>query len=114
MTALQFSSFTWPNNPETFRIVYARDLDIKGDNAGRWTVTNHGRMGRVFLCEGVFHGSTAYNSIITLSNLFVTGGTGTLKHPQWSAISVLMTDFEVIEEPGENLVRYKIKFLEMP
>ena len=68
----------------------------------------------MFLCEGVFHGSTAYNSIITLSNLFVTGGTGTLKHPQWSATSVLMTDFEVIEEPGENLVRYKIKFLEMP
>ena len=77
-------------------------------------MTNHGRMGRVYLCEGVFHGSTAYNSIITLSNLFVTGGAGTLKHPHWSAVSVLMTDFEVIEEPAEDLVRYRIKFLEMP
>ena len=114
MTALQFGTFTWPNNPETFRIVYARDLDIEGDDEGRWSVTNHGRLGRVFLCEGVFHGSTAYSSSIALSNLFLTGGTGTLKHPCWASVTALMTDLEIIEEPGENLVRYKIKFLEMP
>lgn len=114
MTALQFGTFTWPNNPEIFRIVYTRDLEIKGDNAGRWVVINHGRKGRVYLCEGVFHGSTAYNSIIKLSNLYVAGGTGTLKHPQWADVKVLMTDLEVIEEPCEGLVRYKIKFLEMP
>ena len=77
-------------------------------------MTNHGRLGRVFLCEGVFHGSTAYSSSIALSNLFLTGGTGTLKHPCWASVTALMTDLEIIEEPGENLVRYKIKFLEMP
>lgn len=113
MAAMQFRNFVWPNNPETLQITFHRETEVEPHN-GAWTVSNIARMARVFSGEGIFFGANAYSTFSTLAALFYDGLAGTLKLPNWSNATALLTDLTVIEMPAENCLRYRFSFLEMP
>lgn len=111
---MQFGTFTWPNDPETFCMKFTRKVKVEAANNGLWTVDNIARMARTFECEGVFYGSTAYQSIRDLAVLHIAGNPAQLTHPQWDPVTALLSEMEVTEGPGENLLRYKLTFIELP
>ncbi|MBO2527026.1 MAG: hypothetical protein CW335_02460 [Clostridiales bacterium] len=111
---MQFGTFIWPNDPEIFRMKFARKVEVEAANGGTWTVNNIARMGRTFECEGVFFGSNAYNSIRALASLHIAGHPAALIHPQWDNTTALLSEMEVTEGPGENLLHYKLTFIELP
>ena len=111
---MQFGTFTWPNDPEIFRMKFTRKVTVAAGGNGLWTVSNVARLGRTFECEGVFYGSGAYNSVRALATLHIAGNPATLRHPQWDPVSALLSEMEVTEGPGENLLRYKLTFIELP
>lgn len=111
---MQFGTFTWPNDPEIFRMKFTRKVTVAAGGNGLWTVSNVARLGRTFECEGVFFGSSAYQSIHALATLYIAGTPARLVHPHWDAVTALLSEMEVTEGPGENLVKYKLTFLELP
>lgn len=111
---MRFATFTWPNDPEILRMKFTRKVTVEPGENDQWTVTNVARLGRTFECEGVFYGSGAYNSIRALANLHIAGTAGALSHPQWDTATVLLSEMEVTEGPGENLLHYKLTFIELP
>jgi len=111
---MRFGTFIWPNDPEVFRMKFTRKVKVEAGNSDLWTVDNVARMGRTFSCEGVFCGSSAYDSIRALATLHIAGNPAPLIHPQWDAVNVLLSEMEVTEGPGENLLRYKLTFIELP
>ena len=111
---MQFGTFTWPNDPEIFRMKFTRKVEVEAGNNDSWTVDNIARMGRTIECEGVFYGSNAYNSIRALATLHILGNPATLIHPQWDNVTALLSEMEVTEGPGENLLHYKLTFIELP
>ncbi len=113
MEALQFSTFVWPNNPETYRMRFRREYEMKSLAGGSWSVTLGGRVGREIVCEGVFYGDTAHDSFGALTTLFLSGTIGVLIHPRWDRMRALIAELEALEEPKENFVRYRILFVEI-
>ncbi len=114
MEALKFSSFTWPNNPETFRMTFLRDYAVTADSDGSWTATQGSRLGREITCEGFFYGEDAHANFSTLASMFLQATIGNLVHPLWDIVRVFMGELEVLEEPKENLIHYRILFIELP
>ncbi len=111
---MQFGTFIWPNDPEIFRMKFTRKIKVAAGDGDLWTVDNVARLGRTFECEGVFCGSGAYNSIRALASLHIAGRPARLLHPQWDPTTALLSEMEVTEGPGENLLRYKLTFVELP
>ncbi len=114
MNALEFAGFIWPNNPETCRLSFHRDYSIDAASGGSWTADPGSRLARKVECEGVFYGENAYNTFNRLANLFLGNASGQLVHPKWDAMSAFIAELEVLEEPCENLLRYRILFVELP
>ncbi len=111
---MQFGTFIWPNDPEIFRMKFTRKVKVEPGSGDLWTVNSIARMGRTFECEGVFYGSGAYQSIRALASLHISGHPATLSHPEWDNTTALLSEMEVTEGPGENLLRYKLTFIELP
>ncbi|MBQ3216601.1 MAG: hypothetical protein IJB35_02160 [Oscillospiraceae bacterium] len=111
---MQFSTFVWPNNPERCCLKFSRIFQFLPDDDGVWDSTELTRMECTYECEGFFRGEGAYGSIRALDALFRSGTVGTLTHPQWDEAEVLITELEVLEEAGENFLRYRIVFSEIP
>lgn len=114
MATLQFADFVWPNNPETYRMTFQRDYSIEAVDGGTWSADQGSRLARKFECEGVFYGESAYENFSALAALFMNGTSGQLVHPQWEAATAFLAELEVLEEPCENLLRYRILFVELP
>lgn len=110
---MQFGAFTWPNDPETVRMKLARKLVMEAGGNNTWTIASAARMGRTFECEGVFCGSSAYQSVNALAALHIAGNPAQLVHPKWGGVNALLTEMEVTEGPGENLLRYRLTFTEV-
>ena len=111
---MKLGNFTFPNEPESLRVSYLRNVSVETSADGAWNVTDQGKQGRSFDCEGVFYASSCYLSCKGLAQIFDAGATVTLTHPQWGEISVLMTQLEIDEACKTNFLRYKFKLVEMP
>lgn len=109
---MQFKTFVWPNNPETYEISYRRNTVVLDQLGGMWTVQELGRTARTFSGEGVFFGETAYEDFRLLALLFYDDGYGILTHPQWMPVFAHLSELSLTQEPQENLVRYRFKFIE--
>ena len=109
---MQFNTFAWPNDPATFSVKMQRDAAVHTLLDGTWCVQELGHSPRSFTGEGVFYGESAYASFNALRGLFLAGGSGALLHPQWGKLTVCLTELASVEEPAENLVRYRFTFLE--
>ncbi len=114
MNLLQFASFTFPNNPESYRMTFQRDYTVKALSGGGWSASPGSRLARKIECEGVFYGSDAHQSFSALASLFLSATSGVLRHPKWNEMSAFIAELEALEEPGEQLVRYRIVFIELP
>jgi len=111
---LTLGTFTFPNEPESLRVTYLRNVEIETVAASEWTVTDQGRQGRQFDCEGVFLSSSCYLNCKTLAQIFTSGTTVTLSHNAWGDVKVLMTELEIWEECKTNFLRYRFRLVEVP
>ena len=114
LAAMKFKDYTWPNNPRTFEVsssrgVYSHKLPFSG-----FVIQDMGKDHRVFRGEGEFVGEDAYESFRRLAEVFAEGGAGILTHPVWQSVRACFVKLKLIEEPGENYLRYGFEFWECP
>lgn len=112
LASMRFKNYIWPHNPERFEMSYERRLScMKLPFAGH-VVQDLGSCARVFAGEGEFFGSNAYEQFRSLAEVFEQGGAGLLSHPLWPSVTAVFQKLTLIEEPGENYVRYAFRFVE--
>ncbi len=109
---MQYKTFVWPNEPESFTVKMQRDAAQHTLLDGSFCVQELGCKPRSFSGEGVFLGENACEDFEVLRGLFLAGGSGTLVHPRWGSFPAILTELTAIEEPAENMVRYRFAFLE--
>lgn len=112
LTPMRFKDYTWPHNPESYRIRYARRMAVHRAPYGRCTMEDLGMSYRVMEGEGTFSGVGAYDEFKKLASVFYESGPGVLVHPVWMTTRAYFTDLEVVQEPLPDYVRYRFAFLE--
>lgn len=111
---MSFSTFVWPNNPESCRLKFSRVFkDLPQENS-LWNPAQITRLECEYECEGFFSGNDAYENFRALDTLFRNAIVDELLHPDWNPAEVLITKLELTEEPMENFLRYRIVFSEIP
>lgn len=112
MDKMKFSAFTWPNNPETFKIRAIREPEYTIDDDGKFNYTGIGPLCREFTGSGVFYGEYAHQYFNTLQTIMATGTAGNLVHPVWGTATVFLTGLEMQQESREGYVAYSFTFRE--
>ena len=114
MSNLKFGSFEFPINPESCRLSFHRNYKVAVTESGRWSSSPGVRLARQMECRGSFCGAAAYGHFNTLANLFINGTSQSLLHQKWTPFAAFIAELEVLEEPRENLLQYRILFVELP
>lgn len=112
--SMQFGSFVWPQKPETLTISYQRSVQMVPDEQGGWTTVDSGAMGCVVTGEGCFVGKGAYGAFAGLVEQFNKGVAAGLILEHWPAVWAKLAELTVTEEPCENYVSYRFRFVECP
>lgn len=112
--SMQFGTFVWPQAPERLTVSYARQVQMVSDEQGGWTTVDLGSMGRVVTGEGCFVGEGAYSAFAGLVEQFNKDVAASLKLEHWPAVWAKLAELTVTEEPCENYVSYRFRFLECP
>ncbi len=106
---LQYKTFVWPNDPETYRENCVRDPQyITVD--GVPTYIGMSKMKRVISGNGVFFGEQAYEKYLELVGVFGDSEPGDLVHPDFGTRLCYFTGLEMTQEARENCVSYKFEF----
>lgn len=111
---MQFGSFEWTQKPETLTVSFQRSVQMLPDNQGGWITVDTGLMGRVISGEGCFVGEGAYGAFSGLVEQFNKGVAASLTLDHWPAMWAKLTELSVTEEPCENYVSYRFRFMECP
>lgn len=114
LAAMKFKDYTWPNNPRTFEVSSSREVRSHKLPFSGFVIQDMGKNRRVFKGEGEFAGEDAYESFRRLTEVFDEGSAGILTHPVWQPVRACFVRLELIEEPGENYLRYGFEFWECP
>ena len=109
---MRFRDYTWPSNPESYRIVFRRTVAEHKLPFGRSVTQDMGTACRVFEGEGAFVGAGAYEEFKKLATVFHAGGAGVLVHPVWMTTRAYFTKLEAVQEPLPDYVRYRFAFME--
>lgn len=112
MQKMKFKVFTWPNNPETFRIRMFREPEYTIDENGKYNYSGVGPFCREISGSGVFYGKYAYEDFNTLQAIMAIGTAGDLVHPIWGTIYAYLTGLEMQQESREGYVAYSFTFRE--
>lgn len=112
MEKMQYKTFTWPKNPERYRVQYIREPVYEKTEDGATVFTGMGPVKRSFTGSGVFYGTTAYGDFKSLAAVFADQKAGTLNHPIWGQHQAYFTELELTQEPKENYVAYRFEFRE--
>lgn len=112
MDKLTFKTFTWPNNPETYREEFIREALYEKNNAGDSVFSGMGPMKRVITGTGAFFGADAYTSFNALAALFSDAARGELTHPVLGKRTVYFTGLEMTQSPKSDYVAYSFEFKE--
>lgn len=112
MGTMQFKSFSWPNDPETYTLSGERRTAVQKIPLGAFVVQDLGRTCMVLRGEGEFFGPGAYESYRALLAVFQEEGAGMLVHPAWMCASALFTRLQLTQEPREDYVAYSFEFCE--
>lgn len=113
LTPMRFKSYVWPNNPESYRIVFRRTVAEHKLPFGKSVLQELGMVSRVFEGEGEFVGEGAYEEFKKLATVFHEGSPGVLVHPVWMTTRAYFTELEAVQEPLPDYVRYRFAFLEV-
>lgn len=95
---MKYKVFTWPNNPDTFKIRVIREPEYSIDENGRYHYTGLGPLCREFTGTGTFYGTLASQNFNTLQVIMANGTSGELVHPVWGTIDAFLTGLEVIQD----------------
>lgn len=114
LTSMRFRDFTWPHNPETYEILFRRQVAAHKIPYGRAALQDLGMTFRVMRGEGTFTGADAYDQLKRLAKTFYQTGPGPLAHPVWQAASAYFVSLELKEEPLPDYVHYAFEFWEDP
>ena len=109
MDLLKFKSYTWPNNPRTYREVLSREplyVTQDGVTSYKGISSTH----RIITGSGVFYGTNAYDDFKELMELAEDNSPGSLVHPLWGTRYCYLTKLELNQEPKENFVSYSFEF----
>ena len=110
MEKMQFKTFVWPVNPETYSEEALRDARYEKDRNDNQIFQGLGPLKRVITGSGAFSGSGAYESFSQLATLLEQADSGILIHPVWGSRNVFFTRLELTQEPRENYVAYRFEF----
>lgn len=109
MSLLKYKSYTWPNNPHTYRETLSREpLYVTVDGVS--TYSKMSSTHRVITGSGAFFGESAYDDFRELVELAEENSPGTLVHPVWGSRYCYLTRLELNQEPKENYVSYSFEF----
>lgn len=109
MMALKYKTYTWPNDPHTYREVLSREPLYTTQN-GTSTYSKMGATHRIITGSGVFYGEEAYDHFLELLEIADDNTPGELHHPIWGKRHCYLTKLELIQEPRENFVSYSFEF----
>ena len=112
--SLQFSDFVFPQKPETLTVRYERQVQMVLTEQGGWTTVDLGPMGQVVTGEGCFVGEGAYRVFARLVECFRNGEAASLQMEHWPAVWAVLAELTLTEEPCENYVKYRFRFVECP
>lgn len=112
MDRMKFKTFTWPENPEEFRIQAVRAPQYIVTELGDYDYTGLGPLCRVISGSGVFCGEYAVQNYNTLQVLMANGTAGELAHPLWGTISAFLTGLTMDMEGREQYIAYTFTFRE--
>lgn len=110
MLAMQYKSFVWPNNPETYTLTMERRTAVQKFPLGGFAVQDLGETCMVLRGEGVFFGKNAMRDFERLEQVFRQDGAGVLLHPAWRGGAALFTQLELTQEPREDYAAYRFAF----
>ena len=112
MDRMQFKSFIWPENPETFRIQAVRNPIYTINDTMDYAYEGLGPLCREISGRGVFCGQYAVQNYNTLQVLMGTGTVGELTHPLWGTMKAFLTGLTMDMEGRENYIAYTFTFRE--
>ena len=109
--SLKFKEYTWPNDPDTYQEVIRREPQYSTKD-GVTTYTGMSATSRVITGSGVFFGANACEKFRVLVELAEETSPGDLVHPIWGTRRCYLTKLELIQEPREDFVSYRIEFIQ--
>lgn len=112
MDRMQFKTFVWPENPETFRIQAVRSPIYTVSQTQDYEYEGLGPMCRIISGSGVFCGEYAVENYNTLQVLMANGTAGELVHPLWGKLSAFLTGLTMEMEGREQYIAYTFTFRE--
>ena len=112
MNRMRFSTFTWPNNPETYREDLRREAVYVKENDGDTVFSGMGPAKRVITGSGAFYGAKAYEDFSALAALFAESERGELVHPVSGTRTVYFTGLQMNQSPRADYVAYSFEFTE--
>ena len=112
MDKLKFKDFTWPENPERYRVESEREPVYGLNEEGVVGFTGLGPRKRVITGSGCFHGSDAYTNFKALEALTADASAGSLVHPVWGTVTAFFTGLTLEQEPKADYVAYSFTFRE--
>ena len=112
MLKMQYKSFVWPNNPQSYTLRCERQTALQKVPMGGFTVQELGRSCMVLHGEGEFFGADAMQQMRELMRVFRQEGAGVLIHPAWTGGTALFTQLRLTQEPREDYVAYEFEFCE--
>ncbi len=112
MDKLKFRMFTWPENPEEYKVVAACVPVFTEGEMGKMVFSSLEPMTRVISGRGVFTGPDAVQSFNALAVMMATRTPGELVHPIWGTSEVFLTDLVLEQESRPEYIVYSFQFRE--
>ena len=112
MDKMKFMMFTWPENPEEFRISACCIPSYEPNSQGGYDYTGLSPMIRVFRGRGVFCGEDATQRFNALAVIMALGREGELFHPVWGLTKAYLTELEMEQESRPEYIVYSFAFRE--
>ncbi len=112
MNKLKFRMFTWPENPEEYRIEASCVPKFGPGENGGVAFAGLEPMSRVITGRGVFTGPEAVEDFNALAVIMATRTKGDLVHPVWGTSEVFLTDLVLEQESRPDYVVYSFQFRE--
>ena len=112
MDKMKFKTFTWMDNPETFRIEAVRTPIYTINDTQDYVYEGLGPMCRIISGKGVFYGEYAVQNYNTMQVLMSNGTAGELVHPLWGTMQAFLTGLTMDMEGREDYIAYTFTFRE--
>ncbi len=112
MRNMAFKTFTWPQNPHTYRVECKREAMYGPDSDGNYGFVGMGSVVRSLTGSGVFTGELALENFQSLEALCIDGSAGVLVQPEGENITAYLTELVMELDERPYYVAYRFVFRE--